>query len=573
MADEMIGLTKAPQPIVIGGQSDQMHQAALVQAFFSNPAIPEEEKVKLRERYAARNSLLKFITYTKPNYKVNWHHEIICNEIDDFLRSKTRNRLMIWVGPRRGKTEIVSRRLVAYAFGLNPDLNIISTSYGADLAKANSRDAQRIIDSDKYRELFPRTTLSSTFVKSTSKKTFVRTSDRFEIVDATGSYRAAGIGGGITGAGADLGVIDDVIKDWKEALSTQKKQAAYDWYTSTFLTRLSKSGKIIILMTRWSDDDLCGRLLKEAQANPESDQWEVISFPEMADPENEYQHPLDQREEGEVLWPDMFDEKRVHQIKHSVGTKVWTSLFQQQPKPGDGTVFKISWFKYYDEMPTFERISISWDFNFGNNLEGSDYVAGTVWGHKGANKYLIYMVRERLSFMDSLGEVVRLHLKYPTASYTVIEGKANGPAIVDAVKSKIPGVVVYMPTSSKVARAFAASPQFEAGNILLPNMYYRTNRETHTWAIKLLPLMIEEFKAFPFVDHDDMVDSCVQMILRELEAPAWLQNVTSDASVVKTEHSARDLAVAAIFKDAGYGDVLGTEYNPEDGAPVYRLGF
>lgn len=571
MTTGLIGLTKVVEPDeLVDGQAGPKYQAAYVKDFFSDPRFTQEQKDEVVKRHQARNALLNFTTYTKPNYEVNWHHEIMCTELDDFLRSPTRKRLMIFVGPRRGKSEIISRRLVAYAFGKNPDLNVISASYGADLAKAMSRDVQKIIDSDSYRRVFPDTQLNSANVKNQSKGKFIRTSDKFEIVGHTGSYKAAGVGGAITGAGADLGIIDDPIKDFKESMSPVKKQAIYDWYTSTFYTRLSKDGKIIILMTRWSDDDLCGRLLKEAAANPDSDQWEVISFPEMFDEENEYQHPLDPREEGEVLWPSRYSEKNVRATKNTVGTKVWTSLFQQQPKPGDGTVFKTSWFKYFQEPPSFDRVVVSWDFNFGNDTTTSDFVVGTVWGIKGANKYLIYMTRDKLGFTEALAEVVRVHHLFPKASYTVIEGKANGPAITDVVKDKIPGVVVYMPTTSKIGRALATSPQFEAGNIYLPDIYYKPNRERYVWAIKQLKVVIEEFKAFPFVDNDDIVDSTVQMILREFDTPAWLQNNESTPDAKAEPMSERDRIIAEIF---GWGDKMGSTYNPEEMGPIFKLGF
>lgn len=576
METEYVGLVKAPKKLTteIGATVSEEECKALVDDFFNDPNIPQVQKDIVLKRHNAQNKLLDFITYTKPNYKVNWHHELICEELDDFLQSKTRNRLMLFVGPRRGKSEIVSRRLIAYAMGRNPDLKVISASYGAELAKAMSRDTQRIIDSDSYRELFPDTTLNSSNVKSTSKGSYVRTSDKFEIVNHTGAYRAAGVGGPITGQGADLGVIDDPLKDWKDALSTVKKQAIYDWYTSTFYTRLSEKGKVIILMTRWADDDLCGRLLADAAANPEADQWEIISFPEIYDDENEHCHPLDPRQNGDVLWPEMYDAKRVAAIRATVGAKVWISLFQQQPRPGDGIAFKGHWFKYYDAMPNFTRKVVSWDFNFGGkNVSESDFVVGTVWGIHGSHKYLLYMVRERLTFTETLSEVMRVHKLFPEAAYTVIEAKANGPAIVDTVKGVIPGVIAYEPKASKIARALAASPQFEAGNIWLPNMYNEQIRSIHQWGLKLIPLFVEEFKAFPNVDNDDMVDSTTQMILKELEVPAWLMQAAEQENKQEEKPKENQEKLKIIAQVMGWTQVGNNVDFETEGLPMFRLGF
>lgn len=570
-----MSLIRPTEPVIIDSNRPVLEQqAAIVSSFINSVGVDEFDK--LLRRHKARNSLLDFTLYTKPNYHVNWHHELLCTELDDFLASPTRNRLMIFVGPRRGKSEIVSRRLPAYAFGKNPDLNVISCSYAADLAVKMSRDTQRIMDSDTYRELFPRTKLNSKNIKTTSKGSYIRTSDKFEIVDFSGSYRAAGVGGGITGQGADLAIIDDPIKDWADALSPVKKQAVYDWYVSTFYTRLSKNGKVILLMTRWAEDDLAGRLLADAKKDPDSDQWEVISLPELYDSDNEHVHPLDPRSDGEILWPEFFPEAKVRSIRSTVGTKVWTSLFQQQPKPSDGTVFKASWFKYYKELPQMDRYVVSWDMNFGNNTETADYVVGGVWGIKGANKYLVYLVRERLDFISALSEFVRVETMYPGKSYALVEGKANGPAIVSSVKDKVAGVVVFMPDSSKAARAIAVSPQFESGNIFLPDPYYKPNRDNFPWmdvvqasGINLLNAFIEEFKAFPYGSNDDMVDMTVQMLLRESNVPAWLANIEA-ATKEETQAStgAFDQAVAKLF---GWENKIETV--SENGVPRYRLGF
>lgn len=478
----------------------------------------------------ARRKLLNFIQYTSPTYEANYHHEIICNELDGFLEDPDRDRMMIFVGPRRGKSEIVSRRLPAYAFGKNPDLQVIATSYGADLAQRMNRDVQRVIDSSEYKELFPETYLSGKNVKTAALGNYVRTSDLFEVVGHKGAYRSAGVGGGITGQGADLAIIDDPLKDMAEAMSGTRKQAVYDWYTSTLYTRLSKVGKVIIILTRWADDDLAGRLLKEAKVNPEADQWEVLCFPEEYDPNHPYKSDLDPRtEKGEILWPEWFPEDKVKKTKASVGSKVWASLFQQSPSPDSGGIFSGSWFQYFKEAPDFDYICSSWDCTFKDSAS-SDYVAGGVWGVKGANKYLLHLVKERLSFVETIKMMMKMYKKYPKQRFMLVEDKANGPAVISTLKAKIPGLLSFTPKESKEARANAVSPQYEAGNIFLPDKYYAPNRQYFPWIMKLLDEYVEEHKNFPYSSNDDCVDMTTQLLLKIGGVPTWMEQLGMDTS-------------------------------------------
>ena len=215
---------------------------------------------ELRRR-AARAGFAPFVLFTTPNYKMGWVHREICETLEQFLqdvRDGKSPRLMISMPPRSGKSELVSRKFPAYAFGVDPDLQIIATSYGADMAQRFNRDVQRVIDNDLYHAVFPETSLNKANVRSTSKGAYTRTSDLFEIVGHTGSYRSCGVGGGITGMGADILIIDDPVKDRKSANSATVRQSIYEWYTSTAYTRLSPGGGVIVMCTRWHVDDLLG---------------------------------------------------------------------------------------------------------------------------------------------------------------------------------------------------------------------------------------------------------------------------------------------------------------------------
>ena len=231
---------------------------------------------------AARSNLFDFTCYTYPGYAGNWHHRLICSYLDLFVAGEIK-RLMIFAPPRSGKSELVSRRLPAFILGHDPDAWIIAASYGADLARRMNRDVQRIIDSPEYRRLFPDTQLWGKNVRSVADGSFLRNSDLFEVVGHKGYYMGVGVGGSLTGMGGRYLLIDDPVKNRKEANSATYRQAVEEWYTSTFYTRLAPGGNILIVLTRWHEDDLAGRLLEKAKSDPAADQWTVITLPAVAE--------------------------------------------------------------------------------------------------------------------------------------------------------------------------------------------------------------------------------------------------------------------------------------------------
>ena len=214
------------------------------------PTLEEIQKEKARRR------LIDFTTFTKPDYEVNWHHRNIANVLDRMV-SRELKRVMLFTPPRHGKSELVSRRFPAFILGKDPNASIIATSYNSSLASSMNRDVQRIIDSPKYQELFPNTKLIGTHENPIGN--YLRNSTMFESVNYEGSYVSAGIGGGITGRGADFVIIDDPIKNRKDAESKTHRDAVFDWFTSTVYTRLEKDACILITLTRWHEDDLAGR--------------------------------------------------------------------------------------------------------------------------------------------------------------------------------------------------------------------------------------------------------------------------------------------------------------------------
>lgn len=457
----------------------------------------------------ARLNLQSFALATKNDYELVSHHNQICNKLKAVADGKIK-RLMIFMPPRHGKTELVSVRFPPWVYGLNPRLRIISTSYGAELAQKNNRAVQRIMDLDIYSKIFPKTQLHQSNA-GMGKPTFKRNAREFEIVGFGGTYRAAGVGGAITGTGADILVIDDPIKNQKEADSITYRDSIWDWYRSTAYSRLEKDGAIILVQTRWHEDDLAGRLLKEAKDDPEVDQWEVLSLEAVKETETKG----DRREMGEPLWPNKYSKERLNAIKKTAGSRNWNALYQQRPSALEGSIFKNKWMQFYKEKPArFDIIIQSWDAAFSKS-DTSDYVVGQVWGKVGASFYLLDQVRDRMDFPETKKMIKTLSGKWPAAFKKVIEKKANGAALVDDLKTEVIGLVGYTPTESKESRANSVAPLFEAGNVYLPDP------SIAPW----IHDYVTELTSFPNATHDDRVDATTQALIDLRENADWLSGM------------------------------------------------
>lgn len=436
-------------------------------------------------RRRARSGLHDFIMYIDTDYVVSDFSVTLCAELDQFLLDMIAGKrpvLVIGAPPQHGKSTIVSRFLPAYAFGRWPDLQIAGLSYAMSLASDMNRDVQRIMLSDEYKVLFPDSALNQkrlVTVDTVPK----RNSEEFEIVGKKGAYRGQGVGGPLTGKRVDLGIIDDPIKNAKEALSPAIKKSIWDWYTSTFLTRLSKNGGQIIMATRWATDDLSGRVL-EAKKSAKNIVYKAID------------------DDGNALIPELHPIEKLFETKAMLGSHFWTAMYQQEPKPMGGQIFKDFGIRKYQphELPAkFDRMIQSWDMAFKAS-DSSDYVVGQVWGKVGANFYLLHQIRDRLTFTQSLESVKVLRELYPEARTILIEDKANGPAIIDALKKQVSGILPVTPDGSKEARAMAMTGEWEAGNIYLP--------ADAVWVSDF----IDRVTTFPAASHDDEVDAMTQAV-------------------------------------------------------------
>lgn len=284
---------------------------------------PKDAAKELLTRRKSRESLIEFAKYTNATYIPAAHHSLIAEKLEAVERGDIK-RLIICMPPRHGKSELASRRFPAYYLGRNKNKQIIAASYNSDLSSDFGREVRNIVDSPEYQALFD--------IKLSADS---RAANRWH-TDAGGMYVSAGVGTAITGRGANILLIDDPFKDRQEADSEITRQRVWDWYTSTAYTRLMPGGAVIVINTRWHDDDLTGRLLAEQENG--GDKWEVLSLPAIQD-------------DGTALWPDWYPIERLNEIKGVLPARDWNSLYQQNPIPDEGDFFKADWFSEYENLP------------------------------------------------------------------------------------------------------------------------------------------------------------------------------------------------------------------------------
>lgn len=454
---------------------------------------PAQAARELLARRRARAGLLDFTTYTKPDYSVNFHHRVLCDYLDRFVAGEIK-RLIVSMPPRHGKSELVSRRLPAYIFGRNPNARIIAASYGADLASRMNRDVQRVMDSDEYARLFPDSALNADNVRNGAHGNYLRNSDLFEIVGHTGSYRSAGVGGGITGMGFDYGIIDDPLKDYQQAHSPTIRDSVWDWYTSTFYTRQEGRAGILITMTRWHTDDLVGRLL-QAQGGDYADDWTVLDFPAIAEAER---HDDDPREEGEPLWADKYPLDTLYNMRANLGTYQFNALYQQKPMASQGGLFDTTQVQIVDTLPDGLLMTRYWDLAV-TAKKHSDYTVGCLLGIDGnGDVYVADIWRAQREFPDVRESIVQ----------TGLIDSASVPIRLEAEKAGLIGLQELLrdprmhahaidavpPVGDKYSRALPVASRVNAGKLKLLRAGW--NRA-----------LIDELSVFPMGAHDDQVDA------------------------------------------------------------------
>jgi predicted phage terminase large subunit-like protein len=439
-----------------------------------------------------------------PPFELAAHHRIIIDKLEAVERDEIR-RLMIFMPPRHGKSLLATQMFPAWFLGRHPDRFVISASYGQDLADDFGRKVRNLISAPIHRTLFPICRLAD---DSASMRRFN--------TQAGGSYYAVGRGGPITGRGAHLLVIDDPLKDREEALSETIRRGLHEWYSHVAYTRLQPGAAIVLIETRWHEDDLAGRLLSEHA----DEHWVVVSLPAIAEVDESF------RQAGEALWPGRFPLPDLERIRQSIGSAAWASLYQQRPAAAEGAIFKRDWMRTYREAPqSFQRIIQSWDTAFKTGAE-NDYSVVTTWGSAEAGHYLLSLWRARVEFPE-LKRQVSSQAEHWKPHAILVEDKASGQSLIQELKlaTRFPVLPIKV-DSDKRARAEAVTPLFEAGRIFVP--------ESAPW----LQDYLDELAVFPAGVHDDAVDSTTQALnyLREQsDCLGWVEYLKQEGALQAAE--------------------------------------
>ena len=424
-------------------------------------------------RIASEKSLAAFATLTHGSYRASWHHRQIADALGDVVEGRCK-LLAISMPPRHGKSELASVRFAPWMLIKRPKASVISATYSGDFADDLGRKARGVLESPVVGQLWPHAQLAPDN----------RAVSRWQ-TKAGGSYYAVGVGGPLTGRGADILLIDDPHKNREEAESKVMRERVWNWFRSTAYTRLEKDGAVVVIMTRWHEDDLVGRCL--ATGEP----WRVLSLPAIAEGDEAH------RCAGAPLWPEKYDLLVLEQIRRTVGEREWAALYQQRPAPLEGGLFKPDRIEVIDAEPAGVQWVRGWDL--GATASGGDPTAGGKLGKMPDGRFVIaHMVREQLSAEDVVatlkavasqdGRPVEVHLPQDP-------GQA-GKAQVQYLTRELAGYTVKSSpeTGSKELRAEPLAAQVNVGNVLMVR---------GPWNAALL----DEMRVFPNGTHDDQVDA------------------------------------------------------------------
>lgn len=430
-------------------------------------------------RALARKNLADYATLMYPTYKTPPHIMLIANALERVERGECK-RLMIFTAPRHGKSMLTSEFFPAWFLGRNPQKYLIHTSYSQDLVDDFGRKIRNQLQDPMFKGIFPDCVLAS---DSASISKFNTTK--------SGVYYGAGVGGAITGRGAHIMLIDDPLKGREEADSEVIRAKLKNWYRSVAYTRLMPEGAVVIIQTRWHQEDLAGWQLKDHA----DEGWEVIELPAEA----KYDDVLG-RKPGEPLWPESYPAESLAKIKKQLGAREWSALYQQEPLPDDGAIFNIEWFNRYEDLPGSPDFVIhSWD-TAAKDSDIHDPSSCTVWNVYGGKAYLVDRVNIRVQFPDLVRAVQNL-ARRDKPNWVLIEDKSSGQQLLQTlrVETQLPCIGI-VPKDSKVIRAQGVTGFIEAGRVYLP--------ASAPW----IPDYLAQLANFPQSRHDDDVDSTTQAL-------------------------------------------------------------
>lgn len=436
----------------------------------------------------ASQSFPYFLCYVSPGYDMQWFHRLVAEKCQQLIEGTLgSDRLMLFVPPQHGKSEIVSRKFPAWALGRDPSLRVVGASYSADLAQQFSRSVQRVMEDDVFASVFPGGALDARRVRGG----LLRNADHFE-TSGGGFYKAVGVCGSLTGTPVDLGIIDDPVKDALEAYSQTYRDRVWEWYTDVFLTRLHNKSKQILIMTRWHEDDLAGRLLER-----EPEKWAVVSIPAIREDMSMEEDP---RQIGEALWEERHSLERLLDVERR-SPRTFSALYRQRPTVAGGNIIKRDWFQHV-KVADFNRIYsgepvvffLDTAFTDKTSNDPSGIIATTKIG---GDLYIMHAAKVNMKFPDLLRFIPEYALQhgYSRRSSIRIEPKANGLSVIDQLKetSGLNVVSTPSPKDSKETRLYAASPTVESGRVILVDGAWNEAFE-------------DEVCGFPSKPHDEYVD-------------------------------------------------------------------
>lgn len=448
-----------------------------------------ERLQELKDKELAQEKFLPFVEKVWPSFIPGRHHAKMAAAFEE-VANGTCKRLIINMPPRHTKSEFASYLLPAWFLGKFPEKKIIETAHTAELAVGFGRKVRNLVDSEVYKSIFPGVGLQS------DSKAAGRWATNYG-----GDYFAIGVGGAVTGKGADILIIDDPHSE-QEATIAQTNPEVYDkvyeWYTSGPRQRLQPGGAIVIVMTRWSKRDLTGQVLKSAAAR-DGEEWKVIEFPAILP-------------SGNPLWPEFWPLPQLEALRNELPVGKWQAQYQQAPTSDVNAIIKREWWKLWedDEPPYCEFIIQSWDTAF-LKTQRSDYSACTTWGvfYKDddagvsqANLILLNAIKKRMEFPELKQRAYEEWREWEPDAL-IVEAKASGTPLLFELRSMGIPVQEYTPSkgNDKIARLNAVSDIFASGRVWVPGT---------RWADEL----VEEVASFPSGEHDDLVDSMTQALLR-----------------------------------------------------------
>ena len=435
----------------------------------------------------SRKSFMSFVGTVWPSFIEGRHHKVMAESFEKIANGEIK-RLIINMPPRHTKSEFASYLLPAWFLGKYPGKKIIQTAHTAELATGFGRKVRNLFQDEIFKKIFPNVSL-----RSDSKA-----AGRWN-TNKGGDYFSIGVGGAVTGKGADLLIIDDPHSEQDAqagAYNPEVFDRVYEWYTSGPRQRLQPGGAICIVMTRWHKRDLTGQILKSAIQRSGADEWEIIQFPALMP-------------SGSPLWPEFWSEKELMALKNELPIPKWQAQYQQDPTSEEGAIIKREWWQRWEKEnpPPCQFIIQSWDTAF-LKTQRSDFSACTTWGvflNEETNNYELILLdayQERLEFPELKKIAYEYYQQWEPDAF-IVEAKATGIPLIFELRAMGIPVSEFTPSrgNDKISRVNAVSDIFASGVVWCP--------ETK-WAEEV----VEQFAAFPSGDHDDLVDCSTQAIMR-----------------------------------------------------------